>query len=82
MNRSKRWRLPPRRRRITTALTVAPLAAVATPSTTWVGWVTGPNSLNDTLDRFGIAGTDVGIMWDNGVTGDNPNTAIVERRES
>ena len=56
-------------------------AAAATPTTTWVGWVTGANSINDTKARFGIAGTDVGIMWDNGVTGDDPNTAIVEKHQ-
>ena len=66
---------------IATALTVAPLAAVATQPTSWVGWLTGPNSINNTLARFGIAGTDVGIIWDNGVSGDNPNTAIVEQRQ-
>ncbi len=66
---------------ITTALTVAPLAAVATQPTSWVGWVTGANSLNNTVARFGIAGTDVGIMWDNGVTGDDPNTTIVEQHQ-
>ncbi len=31
-----------------------------------VGWVTGPYSKNDTFDRFGIGGTDLGIAWDNG----------------
>ena len=28
--------------------------------------LTGPTSPNDTVDRFGIWGTDLGIMWDNG----------------
>jgi hypothetical protein len=28
--------------------------------------VTGPDSPNDTLKRFAISGTDLGIMWDNG----------------
>jgi len=28
--------------------------------------VTGPNSPNRTLERFGISGTDLGIPWDNG----------------
>jgi hypothetical protein len=28
--------------------------------------VTGPNSPNKTLERFGISGTDLGIPWDNG----------------
>lgn len=31
-----------------------------------VAWVTGPLSPNDTYDRFGISGTDLGIAWDNG----------------
>ena len=67
----------------TAARTAAPLAAAAvtTPVTTRVGWLTGANSLNDTVNRFGIAGTDVGVMWDNGITGDNPATTIVEKRQ-
>lgn len=36
------------------------------PGTTLVGWVTGPHSPNDTIKRFAITGTDLGIMWDNG----------------
>lgn len=31
-----------------------------------VGWVTGPDSPNQTIQRFAITGTDLGIMWDNG----------------
>ncbi|AKS36725.1 hypothetical protein AFA91_28595 [Mycolicibacterium goodii] len=31
-----------------------------------VGWVTGPESPNDTARKFAITGTDLGIMWDNG----------------
>ncbi len=31
-----------------------------------VSWVTGPKSPNDTLNRFTISGTDLGIAWDNG----------------
>jgi len=73
----------------TTALAVQPLAAAAavvTSPTTLVGWLTGPDAVpgsvdNDTDGRFGIYGTDLGIMWDNGVAGDNPNTAIVEQRQ-
>lgn len=30
-----------------------------------VAWLTGPQSPNDTHNRFGITGTDLGIMWDN-----------------
>ena len=36
------------------------------PGTALVGWVTGPNSPNNTLERFAVSGTDLGIMWDNG----------------
>jgi hypothetical protein len=36
------------------------------PGTSLVGWVTGPQSPNDTIKRFAITGTDLGIMWDNG----------------
>ncbi|TSD98716.1 DUF4185 domain-containing protein [Gordonia rubripertincta] len=31
-----------------------------------LSWVTGPRSNNNTYDRFGISGTDLGIAWDNG----------------
>ncbi|MGV0741792.1 DUF4185 domain-containing protein [Mycolicibacterium sp. XJ870] len=45
----------------------APAPAPPTPpGTTLVGWVTGPDSPNDTAKRFAITGTDLGIMWDNG----------------
>lgn len=47
----------------------APAAApapVAPPGTSIVGWVTGPDSPNETIQRFAITGTDLGIMWDNG----------------
>jgi hypothetical protein len=41
------------------------------PGTSLVGWVTGPDSPNDTIHRFAITGTDLGIMWDNGDPADN-----------
>lgn len=41
----------------------------APPGTTLVGWVTGPESPNNTIGRFAITGTDLGIMWDNGDSG-------------
>jgi D-arabinan endo alpha-(1,5)-arabinofuranosidase len=41
-------------------------AAPSPPGTSLVGWVTGPESPNDTVNRFAITGTDLGIMWDNG----------------
>ena len=34
--------------------------------TSIVGWVTGPDSPNQTIQRFAISGTDLGIMWDDG----------------
>jgi D-arabinan endo alpha-(1,5)-arabinofuranosidase len=43
----------------------APLPADP-PGTSLVGWVTGPNSPNNTLQRFAVSGTDLGLMWDNG----------------
>ena len=55
------------------AIQQAPAAAPAQPpppapppGTSLVGWVTGPDSPNDTIRRFAITGTDLGIMWDNG----------------
>ena len=36
------------------------------PGTSLVGWVTGPDSPNNTIQRFAVTGTDLGIMWDNG----------------
>jgi hypothetical protein len=45
----------------------APAAAPSgPPGTSIVGWVTGPDSPNQTIQRFAITGTDLGIMWDNG----------------
>ncbi len=48
-----------------------PLPRLAGPTQS-VGWVTGPmDSPNDSPSRFGISGTDLGIMWDNGQSGPN-----------
>ncbi|GBE68112.1 hypothetical protein MFM001_45740 [Mycobacterium sp. MFM001] len=44
----------------------APPAGIAGAPTSLVEWVTGPNGPNQTLQRFGISGTDLGILWDNG----------------
>jgi len=41
-------------------------ASSAPPGTALVGWVTGPDSPNNTIQKFAITGTDLGIMWDNG----------------
>ncbi|KAA1249532.1 DUF4185 domain-containing protein [Mycobacterium simiae] len=43
-----------------------PGAALGGATTSLAEWVTGPDSPNKTLDRFGISGTDLGILWDNG----------------
>ena len=43
-----------------------PPASIAGAPTSLVDWVTGPNGPNKTLQRFGISGTDLGIIWDNG----------------
>ncbi|WP_308160564.1 DUF4185 domain-containing protein [Mycolicibacterium goodii] len=47
----------------------APAPPPSPPGTTLVGWVTGPESPNDTARKFAITGTDLGIMWDNGNPG-------------
>jgi hypothetical protein len=49
-------------------ITGAPNGAlpVLTGPTKAIEMVTGPGSPNDTIDRFSVAGTDLGIMWDNG----------------
>ena len=43
-----------------------PPAPPSPPGTSLVGWVTGPDSPNNTIEKFAITGTDLGIMWDNG----------------
>lgn len=43
-----------------------PFGAVTRSRSSIISWVSGPNSPNGTLQRFGISGTDLGIMWDNG----------------
>ena len=58
------------------AVTTDPNALVATPTTQFIGYVTGAGPVNDTINRFGIAGTDLGIMWDNGLTGANRQVLI------
>jgi hypothetical protein len=49
------------------------------PSTNFVDWVTGNHLLNNTYQQFGIWGTDVGTMWDNGI-GDDPTTPFNEHQ--
>jgi hypothetical protein len=61
--------------------------AQLSPSTRFVNWVTGDyyNTGNtaldwpDTLTRFGVSGTDVGVMWDNGMV-DDPSTPYNEHQ--
>jgi hypothetical protein len=45
---------------------VGPPDALGASSTSLDGWVTGPDSPSNTPQRFGISGTDLGIMWDSG----------------
>ncbi len=49
------------------------------PSTSFVDWVSGNFAPNDTFTRFGVWGTDVGTMWDNGIA-DDPSTPINEHQ--
>ena len=73
----------------TAAITAAPDPArdhvvrptAVSPNTDLLTNVTGPGGLNNTPARFGIGGTDLGIMWDNGIRGDNPATTVVEQRQ-
>jgi hypothetical protein len=58
--------LPNAIQQVPAAATPAPPAAPSPPGTSVVGWVTGPDSPNETITRFAITGTDLGIMWDNG----------------
>jgi hypothetical protein len=61
--------------------------AQLSPSTQFVNWVTGDyyNTGNtaldwpDTLARFGVSGTDIGVMWDNGMV-DDPSTPYNEHQ--
>lgn len=48
-------------------------------STKFVDWVTGNFPPNDTFNRYGIWGTDIGTMWDNGIP-DDPSTPINENQ--
>lgn len=43
--------------------------------TQFVQLVTGPTSPNESISRYGVAGTDLGIMWDNGNATD-PKTLL------
>ncbi|MEE2056587.1 DUF4185 domain-containing protein [Rhodococcus artemisiae] len=49
---------------------------VLTGRTQAVEMMTGPGSPNDTIDRFNVSGTDLGIMWDNDGAGGARHTLI------
>ncbi len=49
-------------------------------NTAWIDFVTGAGNLNNTIARFGIGGTDLGIMWDNGIK-DNPLTTTIDENQ-
>jgi hypothetical protein len=58
--------------------------AQLSPSTQFVQWVTGNYQtgnplIADTFNRFGITGTDVGVIWDNGMV-DDPSTPYNEHQ--
>ena len=56
-------------------------SAQVSPSTQFVSWVTGGYINGDpTLSRYSINGTDLGIMWDNGIP-DNPATLDINEHQ-
>ncbi|ULE31978.1 DUF4185 domain-containing protein [Mycobacterium sp. IDR2000157661] len=70
-----------------------PFPAQVSPSTKFVSWVTGPYVypsqadatvqnplLANTLSRYSVYGTDLGIMWDNGIP-DNPLTKDINENQ-
>lgn len=82
--------LSPHRATTTTSQPIAAVATASQPSfptpgqsfstsTSFVNWVTGNFPPNDTYNRFGVWGTDVGTMWDNGIA-DDPSTPINEHQ--
>lgn len=60
-----------------TGYIVTPVAV--SPNTDFITSLTGPGGLNDTRERFGVGGTDLGIMWDNGIQ-DNVTTEVSEHQ--
>ena len=59
--------------------------AQVSPSTQFVSWVTGDYlygdpTLANTLSRYTIYGTDLGIMWDNGIP-DDPSTPDINEHQ-
>ena len=60
-------------------------SAQVSPSTQFVSWVTGGYNYGDptlanTLSRYSIYGTDLGIMWDNGIP-DDPATLDINEHQ-
>lgn len=49
-------------------------------STQFVDWITGNNPANNTQHYYGVTGTDLGIMWDNGMV-DDPLTPDVNEHQ-
>jgi hypothetical protein len=49
------------------------------PSTNFVDWVTGNYQPNETQYWYGVTGTDVGVIWDNGMV-DDPATEFNEHQ--
>jgi hypothetical protein len=49
-------------------------------STQFVDWITGNNPANNTQYYYGVTGTDLGIMWDNGMV-DDPLTPDVNEHQ-
>ncbi|MGV0790627.1 DUF4185 domain-containing protein [Mycolicibacterium sp. XJ1819] len=47
-------------------------------NTHWIEYLTGKGNLNNTTTRFAIGGTDLGIMWDNGIPDDPATTDVNE----
>ena len=64
----------------TAAVTADPGPQPVSPNTDFIKYVTGQNSPNLTEQRFNIGGTDLGIMWDNGIK-DNPATTDVNEHQ-
>ncbi|ROZ99302.1 DUF4185 domain-containing protein [Gordonia sp. OPL2] len=70
--RNRRWGMAMAVTALATALTAglatptADAAPVAAGNGTIVARLTGPGSINDTIGRYNIVGTDLGVLWDNG----------------
>jgi hypothetical protein len=45
--------------------------SLAGATTSFAEWVTGADGPNKTLERYGISGTDLGVVWDNGDPGNH-----------